>query len=292
MNWLLIIRIAFVFVNLNSTTIMRRVIKIHSLIDILNRLIILIGTFIGKAPRQLLLTKPVHTSELLLNGFCQFKSCLFVNRGLDITFTSSTDSSFGGILIRSIENKQTGQIHEGSCLVVDAILNHSESKTIQELVEIRMKSNLDVFDGTQLLFLRSAAKTTVEQLMSSARVGLTLKVPSIDRERFLFRSYRFTPNEYFPSKMKMTIVLAHAAMKYFESKTNEKKWTDYANDIAIQSHSRLAVITSNLRNLQSGYDTDISCKTSALVDFHKKTMTNADISRAYGIWLRKYRPIS
>jgi hypothetical protein len=212
---------------------------------------------------------------------------LFFRRGLDITFSSLNDSSYGGILIRSIENKQTGQIYEGSCLVVDAILNLCNSKTIKDLVEIKLNKNVDIFNKNPFIYLRSIQSIMNQDLIASPRVGLTLKVPSIDRERFLFRSYRFTPKDYYPTKMKMTILLALAAEKLFNNK--KEKFTDYAKDLSVETNTRLSTITSNLNDLQIGYDTNTAKKTSPLVDYYKKKFTTSDLAKAYGIWLRTYR---
>ena len=150
-----------------------------------------------------------------------------------------------------------------------------------------MKSNRSIFDQNQLIFLRPVETANVEELIASPRVGLTLKVPSVDRERFLFRPYRFTPKDYYPSKMKMTILLALAAAKFFSS--NKGQLTDHANDLVVQTNTRLATVTTNLKDLQKGYDEDVSSKTSPLVDFYKTTLTTSTLARAYGIWLRHYR---
>lgn len=212
---------------------------------------------------------------------------IFSSRGLDITFGSINGSCYGGILIRSIENKQTGQIYEGSCLVVDAILNLCNSETIKDLVENKLNKNVHIFTKNQFIYLQSIQSITNRELISSPRVGLTLKVPSIDRERFLFRSYRFTPKDYYPSKMKMTILLSLAAEKFFKNK--KEKFTDYAKDLSVETNTRLSTITINLNDLQIGYDTNTSKKTSPLVDYYKKKFTTSDLAKAYGIWLRTYR---
>ena len=208
-------------------------------------------------------------------------------RGLDITFSSITGSSYGGILLRSIENKQTGQVYEGSCLVVDALLNLCQSETIKELVEIHLKKNLDVFNCNPILYLRSIRSTNSQELLASPRVGLTLKVPSIDRERFLFRPYRFTPRDYYPSKMKMTILLTLAAEKCLADP--QKKLSNFADQIAKETNTRLSTVKTNLNDCQKGYEIDTSKKTSPLVDFYKKNFSTADLAKAYGIWLRTYR---
>jgi len=87
--------------------------------------------------------------------------------------------------------------------------------------------------------------------------------------------------------MKITILLSLAAQKYFNN--TKKKFTDYTNNISIETNTRLSTVTSNLNDLQKGYDTDISKKTSPLVDYHKKNFTTSDLAKAYGIWLRTYR---
>lgn len=209
-------------------------------------------------------------------------------RGLDITFGSLVDSSFGGILVRSIENKQTGEIYEGSCLVVDALLNLCQSKTIKELVEIKLNQNLHVFNPNSFIYLRSIKSRIHQELLASPRVGLTLKIPSIDRERFLFRSYRFTPKDYYPSKMKMTILLSLAIEKYFQN-NQQKKFPTYADEISNETKTRLSTIKTNLNDFQQGYELDTSKKSSPLVDYHKKTFSTSDLATAYGIWLRIYR---
>ena len=248
-----------------------------------------VGISIDKACHPPLATKLEPTSRINLRWLSQTRSADLSSRGLDITFSSPDGPSFGGILIRSIQNKATGQFYEGSCLVVDAILNICQIPTIKELVEVQLKSNLDSFHSNPLIYLQANTATSIEELIASPRVGLTLKVPSLERERFLFRPYRFTPEDYYPSKMKMTIVLALAATKYFQNNTAETTFAQYANDLVAQTKSRSATVTSNLKDFQQGYDLDTSTKTSPLVDFYKKSFSTSDLARAYGIWLQKYR---
>ena len=206
-----------------------------------------------------------------------------------MTFGSANETSYGGILIRSLENKQTGQVYEGSCLVVDAILNLCTSTGIKELVEMKMHSNAHVFHVNPYLYLRSTSVVANDVLVGSPRVGLTLKVPSVDRERFLFRSYRFTPTNYYPSKMKMSLVLALAAQRYFQSSTTGDTFASFSDDLAVETKTRLATVKSNLADLQRGYDQDATGKVSPLVHFHKRAFSTSDLATAYGIWLRTYR---
>ncbi len=280
-------KIVFVYVKLNFIFIIKLVIQIHLLIDILNNNINQIGIFIDKEHHQQLVIKLELISKITKKKQTIDWKYSFSFRGLDITFNSLNDSSYGGILIRSIENKQTGQIYEGSCLVVDALLNLCNSKTIKELVEKKLNQNLSIFNKNSFIYLRSLNSKTNQELLASPRVGLTLKIPSIIRERFLFRSYRFTPEDYYPSKMKTTILLSLAAQKYFNN-TN-KKFTDFINDISIETNTRLSTVKNNLNDLQNGYDADITKKTSPLVDYYKKNLTTSDLVTAYGIWLRTYR---
>ncbi len=207
---------------------------------------------------------------------------------MDITFGSSNDSSYGGILLRSIENKQTGEVYEGSCLVVDALLNLCQSKTIKELVEMKFNGNLHVFNSNSFIYLRTIKSKIDRELLASPRVGLTLKIPSIDRERFLFRPYRFTPNDYYPSKMKMMILLSLATEKYFQN-NKQKNFLHYADEISNETKTRLSTVKTNLNDFQNGYEIDTSKKPSPLVDYYKKTFSTSDLAEAYGIWIRTYR---
>ena len=127
-----------------------------------------------------------------------------------------------------------------------------------------------------------------DSLVGSPRVGLTLKVPSVDRERFLFRSYRFTPTNYYPRKMKMTIVLALAAQRYFQSSTTGLTFSSFSDDLAADTKTRLATVKSNLADLQRGYEQDVTSQVSPLVHFHKRALSTSDLATAYGIWLRLY----
>lgn len=281
--------IVFVYLKLNFISIIIFVIQIHLHIDILNNNSIQIGIFIDKVHQQQQVIKLELTSKDYREIKSIFKKLLFF-RGLDITFNSLDDSSYGGILIRSIENKQTKEIYEGSCLVVDGILNLCNCQTIKELVETKLNKNLNVFNKNSFIYLRSLKTSINNELISSPRVGLTLKVPSIDRERFLFRPYRFTPITYYPSKMKMTILLSLAAKKYFQNNdNNKKKFADYAKEILNETNTRSPTLTTNLNDLQSGYEKDLTKKSSPLIDYHKKNLTTSDLAQAYGIWLQKYR---
>jgi hypothetical protein len=152
---------------------------------------------------------------------------------------------------------------------------------------MKLMKNLHIFNQNQWIYLRALKPIKTEELLASPRVGLTLKIPSIDRERFLFRSYRFTPKNYYPSKMKITILLSLAAEKYFQN--NQKKFTDFSNEISVETNTRLSTVKSNLNDFQQGYETDLSAKTSPLVDYYKKTFSMSDLAKAYGIWLQKYR---
>lgn len=152
---------------------------------------------------------------------------------------------------------------------------------------MKLNKNLDIFTPNSYLYLRSVPTSNNQELIASPRVGLTLKVPSIDRERFLFRPYRFTPQSYFPSKMKMTILLSLAAEKYFRN--SSKTFLQYADELATESKTRLALVKTYLTDLQHGFELDTSKKTSPLIDFYKKAMSTSDLAKAYGIWLQKYR---
>jgi hypothetical protein len=120
-------------------------------------------------------------------------------KGLDITFGSS--EAFGGILIRSVERVATARdragaaaLIDGPCLVVDHILELTESRSIEELVgrlgagpmiaprDHRSPLHVELDDGPG----RGQA------IYATARIGLTLKKGATEaRQRYIARPYRF-----------------------------------------------------------------------------------------------------
>ena len=60
----------------------------------------------------------------------------------------------GGILIRSIENLSTGELIEGSCNCVTAILKQFDVSEVNDFLEKTNIVALNIFDSVRVLFLR------------------------------------------------------------------------------------------------------------------------------------------
>ena len=145
-----------------------------------------------------------------------YKSGTF--KGLDIVFGKNTsNSSFGGILIRSIQclqvskrNLDAKKIIEGPCNVVNYILNLCKYQTIEEMI----KENLDSTISAEQLSIQKIynKKLYLEQkqnfletkeVFSGPRVGLSLgKTKDKGREHFIMKNYRFL---IFADKIKKNI---------------------------------------------------------------------------------------
>ncbi|CAF0770740.1 unnamed protein product [Didymodactylos carnosus] len=210
-------------------------------------------------------------------------------KGLDLTFGNGDDETYGGILIRSIQNKQTNEIFEGSCLVVDTILNIAGVTSIKELIENKMKNNVQAFNKNSMLYLNLTNTPTLSTIVMSPRVGLTLKVGDKQREKFLFRSYRFTPNDFYPSKMKSTIILALAAEKFF--KTDQKlEFNQFLQELTNETSTRINNVKTYLSDLQTGFNQKLKTDEidSPLKSYYGKAFSSSDICRAYGTWLKVF----
>jgi 3-methyladenine DNA glycosylase Mpg len=109
-------------------------------------------------------------------------------KGMDVTFAQ--DGVFGGILIRGIQKLDAPRVLvDGPSLVVDHILKTCGAENVPALVA--SMTSLAVCDQNNLIHIAPASKSGSRQVYSSARVGLTLKDFSRDRENYIVRFYRF-----------------------------------------------------------------------------------------------------
>ncbi len=128
-------------------------------------------------------------------------------KGLDITF-GEENRAYGGFLIRAIEpllvkdNRYTTQkgaegkgLVEGPCKSVDTILADAGATAITDLVG-RLQS-LNAFDSANAGALRVLVVPAAERhtnptsIISAPRVGLTLKMVSVDRLYYINANYRW-----------------------------------------------------------------------------------------------------
>lgn len=123
-------------------------------------------------------------------------------KGLDITFGSSINGVFGGILIRSIQYGDT--LIEGPCKVVDFILKTTGSKTIEKLLEKfeedtelpKKVTNYENSDNESPLYLCEIEESNLKEkpIYKAPRVGLSLKKSIKYRDlyvMFIMKPYRY-----------------------------------------------------------------------------------------------------
>jgi hypothetical protein len=147
-------------------------------------------------------------------------------KGLDVTMGDGRMACKGGLLIRAIQNKTTGAVIDGPCLLVDAILKHLKVSSIQDLVDKFFKhSNGNAGDEKSGFWLkheppdldptivrkrpnmdRSACATVVYR---SIRIGLGIKGKDdyIHRLSYIGRPYRFVIYPHLLNKGKLWLAL-------------------------------------------------------------------------------------
>jgi 3-methyladenine DNA glycosylase Mpg len=132
----------------------------------------------------------------------EYKSGSF--KGLDLTF--GDESMYGGILIRSIESSD-GTLICGPSLCVDNILQKTNSTDIKQLDEAI--ADRFIWDADNPLKLELAAKTRLNKIYSSARIGLTLKKnKSLQLCSYIVRPYRYLSEPRTVTKGKIYLALA------------------------------------------------------------------------------------
>lgn len=129
-------------------------------------------------------------------------------KGLDITM--ATEGSYGGILIRGIINLETGVVIDGPSLTVDHILKLCNAKSVPEFVEdfdlhVHLKSKL---------FLAPAPKPSDYTVYKCGRVGLTLKVISEERIKYIGKFYRYLTRPKETKKGRAYLIAALYAQLY------------------------------------------------------------------------------
>jgi hypothetical protein len=115
-------------------------------------------------------------------------------KGLDLAIGSS--DAFCGVLIRSLRSDK-GDVIQGSCLCVNAILDVVGHKGVTAFADELLKSDRLAFastDASHPLRLVPAAKRRSRDVHTSMRVGLTLKKKDNRKERlrFIGAEFRFT----------------------------------------------------------------------------------------------------
>lgn len=118
-------------------------------------------------------------------------------KGLDVSIGGK--NYYGGMLIRSLFDRNTGGIIEGSCLCVDYIIKLVKAKhpKLGEIKDIVADSNYseDVLDKNSIIHLEKAGPSDVKyKYYKGPRVGLSAKYP-----KYLNKLYRYV---VLPAKIK------------------------------------------------------------------------------------------
>ncbi|MDW8252071.1 MAG: hypothetical protein RMJ98_22480 [Myxococcales bacterium] len=112
-------------------------------------------------------------------------------KGLDIAI--GNENTFGGVLIRSIEQLEPERkIFDGPCVCVNHLLLLNRAPSVDHLVS-RFDLRIDKPTGGEpILHLELAPTPRQQPIFACPRVGLTLRrSASVERQKFLARSYRF-----------------------------------------------------------------------------------------------------
>ncbi len=130
-------------------------------------------------------------------------------KGLDITCGSA--NSYGGILIRSIQNETSTQIIQGPCNCVNHILDLCKTASVKDLVVDKLGNDLSV--SNSILRLEPRLDPNGSSIFKSPRVGLTLKttdpVQLVIRKEYISKLYRYLIKPHLIAKYKkLTCLIA------------------------------------------------------------------------------------
>lgn len=123
-------------------------------------------------------------------------------KGVDITFGNKNTNKFGGMIIRSIHNIETGETIEGPCRCVNQILSDCKVDNINDLV-----SSIDLnVEKQDLLYVKKVPKMLGE-ILCGPRIGLK-KGKSEEHDKYVDKHYRFVVKDMNVKKQKKSLVPA------------------------------------------------------------------------------------
>lgn len=136
-------------------------------------------------------------------------------KGLDISF--GPDGHFGGILIRTIQDLESGDQINGCSLCVDHILAHTGIDRVADLdADINERS---VWDTSSPLHLVQTDALSTLPILTTARVGLTLKRMNQHKTMpsFIMKNYRYLTDPTIKKGKVHTLIALHKAGHDIES---------------------------------------------------------------------------
>lgn len=128
-------------------------------------------------------------------------------KGIDITIGTPNQSTYGGILIRTIQDTETKEITEGSCSIANKIINGCGLTTMTEFAKRMPSTHIKIAShmGHYPLYLLKMKDIAPLSIISCPRVGLNLK--GKNKLDYIMRRYRFTTYKYL-KKFKCGIILS------------------------------------------------------------------------------------
>lgn len=133
------------------------------------------------------------------NGTYKSGTC----KGLDISMGDEKTNTYFGILIRSIQNIQSGEFVEGSCNCVNKMLEQFNNvKTVRELFDNYFPDikQVSIFHNLLKLDYKPDCLIT-QQIYKGPRIGLSDKYPEYKN-----RPYRFAIMKNNIKKMKKSLI--------------------------------------------------------------------------------------
>ena len=149
-------------------------------------------------------------------------------KGVDITFGSKCNSEYGGLLIRTIKNIESGKIVEGPCLVVQEILKAFDLVKVRNYVT--SKDNMNIYNKDNQVWIEHIKRYS-SSINYSPRVGLKFKPGrSLEQKiKYVMRNYRATTIPNTLKKQRCTIgmrpsILGTTSIKTLEDLSLVKTW--------------------------------------------------------------------
>lgn len=124
-----------------------------------------------------------------------FKSGTF--KGVDITLGDKKTKTYFGILMRSIQDTETGCVIEGPCNVVNHILKKYKCESIIQF--LNDESELNIFNNERNFTIVNYDYDS-QSLWNGPRIGLGDKYP-----KYRYNSYRFVLDKIYIKKLKSSL---------------------------------------------------------------------------------------
>lgn len=190
-------------------------------------------------------------------------------KGLDLTFGGV--DAFGGILLRSLESED-GSLIEGPCLVVEHLLNRTQSNSVAELD--RVIAERPIWDTTSPLHLQWTSPVRLAEWIKTARVGLSLRGRTASEVTlgYLLAAYRYLsrPRELRKGKLHMNLAL-HA------------RGVNTREILACTKCSRVA-LARQIKEFEAG-------RSEMCLDaYSNRPLDAVALARLYGVWYGRLSP--